>query len=97
MMFSFQPEAELEFQQAVDFYENCEPGLGEAFYEEVQSTIRRILRFPTLWPQYTGRSRRCLCNRFPYSIVYRFTDGEIAIYAVMHQKRRPGYWRDRVS
>lgn len=32
---------------------------------------------------------------FPYTIIYRQENDTITIVAVMHQKRRPGYWRGR--
>lgn len=96
MNFSFHQEAETEFQLAIDFYEDCEPGLGEAFSEEIYAVVGRVLRFPESWPQYSYRSRRCLCNRFPYSVIYSSMGDEVVIYAVMHQKRKPGYWKDRL-
>ena len=95
MKVSFQLEAEAEFHHAIDFYEDSEPGLGEAFSSEVLAAIERIRRFPEGWPKYSYRSRRCLCNRYPYSIVYRIHGEEIVIYAIMHHKRHPGYWKDR--
>lgn len=96
MTYAFLPVAELEFQAAVEFYDECEEGLGTEFEQEVFATIRRIVRYPDAWPQHTRRTRRCQCNRFPYSIIYRYAQTEIVIYAVMHHKRKPGYWKDRV-
>lgn len=95
MNFSFHPEAEAEFYDAINFYEDCESGLGEAFSHEVFAAIGRILRFPESWQNFSRRSRRCLCNRFPYSIIYRVAGEEVVIYAIMHQKRKPGYWKNR--
>ena len=40
MTFSFHPEAESEFREAIDYYENCEPGLGYDFSIEILSTIQ---------------------------------------------------------
>ena len=97
MTYSFHPAAESEFEAAVDFYDECEAGLGDEFEQEVFAAIARILRFPEAWPEYSYRSRRCLCNRFPYSVVYRRNGTEIIVYAVMHQKRKPGYWIDRLK
>lgn len=97
MSFSFHPEAENEFDAARDFYDEREFGLGEGFLEEVYSTISRIVDHPNSWPRYSHRTRRCLCNRFPYSIIYRSTDNKVTIYAVAHQKRKPGYWKDRIT
>jgi len=39
MTFSFHPEAESEFHEAIDYYENCESGLGYDFSVEVFATI----------------------------------------------------------
>jgi len=46
MTFSFHPEAEAELFAAIEYYDECEPGLGQAFAAEVTSTILRILDFP---------------------------------------------------
>jgi toxin ParE1/3/4 len=40
--------------------------------------------------------RRVLANRFPYGIPYAPRPNTIYILAVMHLKRRPDYWRDRL-
>ncbi len=97
MTFSFHPEAESEFVAAQDFYDDQDFGLGKAFLNEVYETVRRIVEFPTSWSPYSYRTRRCLCNRFPYSVIYRHTEAELTIYAVAHQKRKPGYWKDRLK
>lgn len=97
MTFSFHPEAENETEAARDFYDDREFGLGQAFLDEVYGTIKRIVEFPNSWPSYSYRTRRCLCNRFPYSIIYRHFDDQVTIYAVAHQKRKPGYWKDRLK
>lgn len=50
MKWSFHPEAETEFHKAIDYYEECESGLGEDFAIEVQATIQNILAYPEAWP-----------------------------------------------
>ena len=49
MSFSFHPEAEEEFNQAVDYYQDIEPGLGHDFALEVLSAIRRAVEYPRAW------------------------------------------------
>ena len=49
MTFSFHPEAELEFNQAIDYYEECQPNLGLDFVDEVYNTIQRVMAFPNAW------------------------------------------------
>lgn len=96
MNYLFHPAAEAEFESAVDYYDESEEGLGDDLEAEVLATISRIVKHPNAWPKYSYRTRRCLCNRFPYSIVYRVIDDYVAIFAVAHQKRKPGYWKDRL-
>jgi plasmid stabilization system protein ParE len=96
MIYSIHPDAEMEFAAAADFYDQREAGLGESFSKEVFATIDRIIEFPNSWPRTSQRTRRCLCNRFPYSVIYRNTDTDLTIYAVAHQSRKPGYWKDRL-
>lgn len=97
MIQSIHPEAELEFEAAADFYNERDEGLGDDFLEEVFAAIDRIIHFPNSWPRSSNRTRRCLCNRFPYSVIYRHTETELTIYAVAHQKRKPGYWKNRLG
>ena len=97
MTFKFHPEAEREFVAAQVFYDDREFGLGRDFLDEVYETIGRIIDYPNAWPRSSRRTRRCLCNRFPYSVIYRHTDTELTIYAVAHQKRKPGYWKKRLK
>jgi hypothetical protein len=49
MKYSFHPEAEAEFNQAIDYYENCAEGLGYDFAVEVYSAIERIIAYPKAW------------------------------------------------
>jgi hypothetical protein len=71
------------------------PGLGEDFFLEVQETIGNILAHPHAWTALGGDVRRCLTNRFPYGVIYCVEDYGVLVLAVMHLKRRPGYWRQR--
>ncbi len=96
MKYSFHPEAELEFADAIDYYEEKEQGLGYDFAVEVYSTIERILAHPEAWPILEEDIRRSLVRRFPYGILYVETDEEIFIVAVMHLRRDPEYWKHRI-
>ena len=51
MRFSFHPEAEEELNQAIDYYEDREPGLGYDFALEVYAAIQPIVKFPKAWGQ----------------------------------------------
>ena len=66
MSFSFHPEAEEEFNKAIDYYEEIESGPGYDFALEVYSTIKRSVEFPKAWAELDGEIRRSLVRRFPY-------------------------------
>lgn len=41
MIFSFHPDAELEFKDAIEHYESCQNRLGYEFALEVYETVNR--------------------------------------------------------
>lgn len=71
MRFSFHPDADAEFNSAVAYYEQCQPGLGLEFAEEVYATIMRIIEYPDAWSVISKNTCRCLTNRFPYGLIYQ--------------------------
>jgi len=95
MRFFFHEEAEEELDQAVGYYEDCRPGLGLEFAEEVYAAITRIIQFPAAGSPISERARRCLVNRFPYGVIYQVSSDPVRIMAVADLRRRPGYWKDR--
>ncbi len=95
MIFSFHPEAKDEFNEAIEYYGDCEPGLGYDFSIEGRVAIQNIVSYPTAWPIVEEDVRRCPVNRFPYGIIYSIERGEIFILAVMHLRRHPDYWKNR--
>ncbi|MBF0410904.1 MAG: type II toxin-antitoxin system RelE/ParE family toxin [Candidatus Riflebacteria bacterium] len=97
MNFSFHPSARLDLNQAVDYYEGSQLGLGYEFLEEVYATIGRIIQYPNAWGKLSRRTRRCLTQRFPYSVVYQIKEKHVRIIAIAHSHRRPGYWLNRLN
>jgi hypothetical protein len=97
MKYYFHPSAKRELNEAIDFYEECQAGLGTEFTKEVYSTIYRITQYPKAWPCLSENTRRCLTKRFPYGIIYQILDHEILIIAVMQLNRKPAYWKERTT
>jgi len=97
MKFYFHPDAEAEFDKAVEYYEQLQRGLGIEFAEEIYATITRIIQFPDAWSALSKNSRRSLVNRFPYGVVYQIKSRSLRIIAVAHLHRRPGYWKERLE
>jgi hypothetical protein len=97
LTYSFHPAAQAELNQAVDYYDECQKGLGLEFLKEMYRTVQNILAFPDAWPPLSANTRRCLSKRFPYGIVYKVAREAIFIIAVMNLSRQPDYWRGRAK
>jgi hypothetical protein len=95
--FSFHPEAEAELNQAIDYYEKIDQGLGYDFAVEVYTTIRRSLAFPQAWGTLEEDVRRSFVRRFPYAVLYSIEREGIFVIAVMNLHREPGYWKYRTK
>ena len=94
--FHFHPEALLEADEAAKFYEERQNGLGKRFIEALTDTINRIKRDPKLYKKIDNNVRKCRLLHFPYGVIYRDKNEFIEIIAVMHLRRKPGYWKSRV-
>jgi toxin ParE1/3/4 len=97
MTYDFHPEARVEYRKAALFYDTRRVGLGAAFTLEVEASIGRILEAPERWRVIEQDVRRCLTHTFPYGVLYTIEAEAVLIVAVMHLRRRPGYWRERLS
>ncbi len=95
MSFAFHPEAEAELNEAIEYYEDIEPGLGYDFAMEVYYAIQRAVSLPKAWPVIDGDVRRSLVSRFPYGVLYSEEYEGIYIVAVMPLHRHPDYWKHR--
>lgn len=90
------PQAQIELDEAADYYEERRSHLGEDFTDEVLDAFLRISESPELYPAVPGKPYRvCHLSRFPYAIVYRRDADTIFVAAIAHQKRKPAYWSNR--
>jgi hypothetical protein len=96
-LISFLESAEQELFDSIEYYNKQAIGLGFEFALEVQKTIERIIKYPEAWAILSTKTRKCRCNRFPYSLVYSIKNNTIIIVSVMHSKREPNYWRKRID
>lgn len=97
----FEDEAETEYRQAGVWYESRREGLGLEFFDEIDTTIGQVLEFPRIGAPVPRLPRdlpvrRVAVRRFPYHVVYLEMAEELRILAVAHDRRRPGYWRQRL-
>ena len=92
----FHPEAVAEAREARQWYAERDRGVAAAFVKELEVALGQILAAPDAWPPFEAGTRRYVLRRFPYHVIYRVANEDtIQIVAVMHGRRRPGYWRKR--
>jgi plasmid stabilization system protein ParE len=92
---AYLPIALREFDDAVDWYERCQPGLGTEFVREFASAVATVAESPEAW-RLIDRDRRAFAvKRFPYRIIYVVRAGGVLVIAVAHTSRRQGYWAAR--
>jgi len=87
--------AERELNEAAQYYDGEEPGLGSSFLQEVDRCLQSIEAQPEAGVILRGSVRRRLLRRFPYAFLYKIQPSGIRILAVMNLKRRPTYWVGR--
>lgn len=92
---TFDPDAQAEFLAAIKYYEECQPGLGYRFRLFVESAVQSISENPFCYRVLHAPFRRCLLQKFPYSIIFSIESDYLLIIAVAHVKRKPGYWHER--
>jgi plasmid stabilization system protein ParE len=96
MRIRFLEIAQIELDEAIEYYNYETPGLGEEFLAEVLNALDRIGEFPEAWHPCSKRTRRCQTRRFPYGIIYQTRKEEILVIAIANLHRNPGYWKDRI-
>jgi toxin ParE1/3/4 len=87
--------AEYELNEAAQYYDLEDPGLGVAFLAEVDRCLQSIQAAPEAGAILRGTVRRRLLRRFPYALLYKIRPSGIRVLAVMNLRRRPTYWVGR--
>src|SRR3989338_6574619 len=87
--------ADRELNEAAQYYDLEDPGLGSSFLEEVDRCVQSIEDHPEAGMILRGSVSRRLLQRFPYALLYKIKPDGIRILAVMNLKRRPTYWVGR--
>lgn len=89
-------DARAEYIESYVWYHERGAHIAEAFEREVEHALDTLQKFPERWSVYVGRWRRILLRRFPFGIVYGIIDNQIVVVAIMHTRRKPGYWKNRI-
>jgi len=81
-----------DLQDAYDWYEEQNIGLGERFVKEVDDHLELICKNPYQFAvQFSEKYRFALLKHFPFRIVYRIDERKERVYvsSIFHTSRNP--------
>ena len=93
MKIRFLEIAQIELDEAVEYYNFESPGLGDEFLLEILNVIERIKHFPKAWHPFSNTTRRCQIRQ----VIYQILDTEFLIIAIANLHREPDYWKERIK
>ena len=98
----FEDEADAEYRFAGQYYEERRQHLGIEFFDAVDATIDHILESPRAGTRVLRMPadlpvRRRAVTRFPYHVIYLEVGTEVRVLAIAHDRRKPGYWKERLK
>ncbi len=88
--------AEEDIQDAYNYYETCQKGLGRDFILCIESALEKISKNPDHYPVVHRRIHRILVKRFPFGIFFIVKENTLIVLAVLHASRNPRRWKARV-
>jgi len=96
--FELDDAAEKEFYSVIDYYKQFDKSLSSDFIQEFERAVERLRKLPDAGSPYLHNTKLVILQRFPYAIVYKiYRDEVIVVHAVMHMKRKPDYWKERLK
>lgn len=94
MEFKINPQAKIDIQEQIHYYNERQKGLGKRFHNDVKSTFKKIQKNPFYQIRY--KNIRCLpLNKFPSMVHYTFDEVNmiIIVRAVTHTSLDSGEWK----
>ncbi len=86
------PQAKRDAAGAYRWYVSMNPSAAAIFADAVESAFLRMLEHPNSGTPYLSDTRRMRVAGFPYWVVYRVRPRSLLVQALIHERRRPGYW-----
>lgn len=95
LRFVVRRKAALEAGEALRWYEEQRPGLGDWFRSDLRQVFDRITENPAQFPVLEGSVRLARLRKFPYDVYFDLRGDRVVIMAIVHQSRHPDTWKRR--
>jgi plasmid stabilization system protein ParE len=93
-------QAKLEWNEAVDWYEEREPGVGLRLDDAIRSFLQGLSRSPERFPRATHWAHKAkVLGPWPYSVYYTIDrkHREVKVLAIWRGARNPAELRRRLK
>ena len=81
-----------DLEEARNWSESRQAGLGSDFLVEVESILELLEQNPKIFPVRSESVRGGPLRRFPYLIFYRIQDLSVEVIAIANTSRKPRQW-----
>lgn len=81
--------ADRDIEEAVAWYDEQRPRLGDTFLLDLGESLDQIRHHPEMYQRLVGNVRRAVLHGFPYSILYRVLPDVIEVVGVLHSQVDP--------
>jgi toxin ParE1/3/4 len=92
---ALRPEASRDAEEARDYFNAQQAGLGQAFLERLRAALARIGDMPEMYGVVWRNVRAARLRQFTYVVYYRVYDDRVEVLGVLHGSRDPSVWRNR--
>ena len=92
-------EAKQDWNEAVDWYDKREPGVGLRLNDKIHAVLQTLSQQPERFPIATRLTRKAkVQGRWPYSVYFTINveRREVKVLAIWHGKRNPAELRRRL-
>ena len=88
--------ADADLEQAAEWYERQQRGLGAKLVTRVDETLALISDNPELYAVLRDNVRRAPVRKFPYGVFYQVRGTYVEVAAIVHNRRSPLVWQRRI-
>lgn len=89
--------AEIDVENATEWYEAQKSSLGSKFYHEFLICLYKLVDSPQHYGYAYKDFRQIVLPTFPYKIIYLINNNEVIVHAVFHVSRNPKQLRKRLK
>jgi toxin ParE1/3/4 len=83
--------AVIEMQEAFEWYESQEAGLGFDLIEKAEACFASITTMPQYYYNISDKERRIHLDKYPYKIIYFIKEDTIVVTSFFLASREPLY------